>query len=39
MELQTHDVQEGALRLGVKAVIFNAPAVSEFENLSDNGDA
>jgi putative ABC transport system substrate-binding protein len=33
VELQTRDVQEGALRLGVKAVIFNARAVSEFENL------
>jgi putative ABC transport system substrate-binding protein len=33
VELQTRDVQEGALRLGVKAVIFNARGVSEFENL------
>jgi ABC-type uncharacterized transport system substrate-binding protein len=33
VELQTRDVQEGALRLGVKAIIFNARVVSEFENL------
>jgi ABC-type uncharacterized transport system substrate-binding protein len=33
VELQTRDVQEGALRLGVKAVIFSARVVSEFENL------
>jgi ABC-type uncharacterized transport system substrate-binding protein len=33
VDLQKRDLQEGASRLGVKAVIFNARSAAEFENL------